>query len=238
MIVGIAQARPQKASLESQNARAGRDGQVTGSHPALSHWEPETQAGMNLSHAAQQAMGLKFRASNSQVTCSLGVRTCKAHSPGTRNHRGIGCHCLTEGNLGLREEAAPAYSRQRGPGDGHISAAGVPTALSAPVLKAAPPPGAPFSHLQSPPSAFPLLVAIRCCQPVSWSEVFPVDSSVSVCDQFVFHPVFVSHLWLSPEEAHLCHRTENTDYFCRTAWPAPTGNPSRSGRTQGASLSG
>lgn len=97
------------------------------------------------------------------------------------------------------------------PGTDHISAAGVPTALSAPVLKAAPPPGAPFSdhtgqdgalqgrpHLQSPPSAFPLLVAIRCCQPASWSEVFPVDSSVSVCDQFVFHSVFVSHLWLFP----------------------------------------
>lgn len=74
-----------------------------------------------------------------------------------------------------------------------------------------PPPGAPFSdhrgqdcalrgrpHLQSPPSAFPLLVAIRCCQAASWSEVFPVGSSVSGCDQFVFHPVFVSHLWLFP----------------------------------------
>nr|KAF6438069.1 hypothetical protein HJG59_008759 [Molossus molossus] len=41
---------------------------------------------MNL--VIQPEMGFKFRASNYQVTCSLGMRTYEAHSPGTNNRRG------------------------------------------------------------------------------------------------------------------------------------------------------
>lgn len=157
-------------------------------------------------------MGLKFRASNAQVTCSLGLRTCKAHSPGTIGALGA---TVLQKETWVSGRRPPRILPAAWPGTDHISAAGVPTVWSAPVLKAA---GRLLEprfliagqdcalrgrpHLQSPPSAFPLLVAIRCCQPASWSEVFPVGSSVSGCDQFVFHPVFVSHLWLFPEEAH------------------------------------
>lgn len=89
-------------------------------------------------------------------------------------------------------------------------------------------------------SVVPLLVAIRWCQPAILvtrpCTLLGFCCVIGSCFILYLSPTSCS----SPEEScflfcHLKLRT-NLDYFCKTAWPAPTSNTSCSSRTKGAGL--
>lgn len=73
-----------------------------------------------------------------------------------------------------------------------------------------------------------LLLVTKPCTLFSFCRV------TSSCFILYLSPMFCS----SSEESYLLpSQIENLDYFCRTAWLAPTSNTSHSSRTKGASLS-
>lgn len=87
------------------------------------------------------------------------------------------------------------------------------------------PGGSPTTGFE--PSVVPLLVAVRRCQSAILvtrpCTLFSFCCMTSLCFILYLSPTFCS----SSEESRLLpSQIENLEYFCRTAWPAPTSNTS------------